>query len=84
MILDVILPITIPTATCEPKARVVYDMLVTWLVLAAPSCSIFATLNNKAEALEALLSAGADVHATTTSADTALHWAAYKVVISFS
>ncbi len=42
------------------------------------TCSIHAALNNKVACLEALLNAGADTHATTTSGDTALHWAAYK------
>ncbi len=44
-----------------------------------PARSIHAALHDKHGALELLLQAGADVHATTTSGDTALHWAAYKV-----
>lgn len=33
----------------------------------------------KTEAMEALVSAGADVNATTRVGDTALHWACYRV-----
>lgn len=42
-------------------------------------CSIHAVLNDKREAVELLLGAGADVTATTRAGDTALHWASYKV-----
>lgn len=42
-------------------------------------CRLHAVVKGKHEAAEILLQAGADVHATTQSGDTALHWAAYKV-----
>lgn len=44
-----------------------------------PLCRIHAVLDNKIEAVDALLQAGADVLAATPSGDTPLHWAAYKV-----
>jgi hypothetical protein len=40
---------------------------------------LYAVMHGKHEATDILLQAGADVHATTQSGDTALHWAAYKV-----
>ncbi|GFH09330.1 ANK_REP_REGION domain-containing protein, partial [Haematococcus lacustris] len=43
---------------------------------------LHAVIHDKEAAVDLLLQAGADVHATSRSGDTALHWAAYKGMFS--